>query len=113
MALSRFFGSFSRHRRSNRWTDGGVSAGTAVHAGSLFSTEASDVGDVFAVERAAPGQHLEQHDAERPDVGAAIDGLAARLLGRHVRGRPEDHADLGPWRVPGVSLAVSRRRSDW
>ena len=42
-----------------------------------------------------PGEHLEEHDAERPDVRAPIDGLAARLLRRHVRRRPEDDAHLG------------------
>ena len=35
---------------------------------------------VVGVERAPAGQHLEQHAAERPDVGAPVDGLAARLL---------------------------------
>ena len=32
--------------------------------------------------------------AERPDVGALVDGLPARLLRRHVGRRAEDHADL-------------------
>ena len=32
----------------------------------------------------APGQHLEHHDAERPDVAARVGLFAARLLRRHV-----------------------------
>ena len=33
-----------------------------------------------------PVEHLEEHAAERPDVGALVDGLAARLLRAHVGG---------------------------
>ena len=32
----------------------------------------------------APSQHLVEHDAERVEVGAAVESLAARLFGRHV-----------------------------
>ena len=32
---------------------------------------------------------------ERPDVGALVDRLAARLLRAHVGRRAEDHADAG------------------
>ncbi len=53
------------------------------------------VGDVLALEQPAAGQHLVADDAKSPDVGPAIDGLAARLLGRHVGGGPEDRAELG------------------
>ena len=45
----------------------------------------------LALEEALAGQHLEEDDAERPDVGSLVDRLAARLLGRHVSRRPEDH----------------------
>ena len=75
----------------------GRSAGSACQFTSSFSTVASVLRDVVAVERAPPRQHLVEHDAERPDVGAAIDGAAARLLGRHVGGRAEDHAQSA-WR---------------
>ena len=45
---------------------------------------------VAALERQAPGQHLEQHRAERVDVGGRV-GLGARgLLGCHVVGRADD-----------------------
>ena len=40
-------------------------------------------------------QHLVEHDAEREDVGAVIDGLPAHLLGRHVAHRAEHRARAG------------------
>ena len=43
-----------------------------------------DVRDGLAVERRRAREHLEQHDAEGPDVGARIHGVPARLLRRHV-----------------------------
>ena len=39
-------------------------------------------------------QHLEQDDAERPDVRALVDRLPARLLGTHVGGRTQNHPGL-------------------
>ena len=44
---------------------------------------------VLPRERPLPRDHLVEHDAERPDVGPAIDLLPRRLLGRHVRHRAE------------------------
>ena len=41
-------------------------------------------------ERQAPGDHLEQHDAERVEVRARVDRLAERLLGREVFERAEN-----------------------
>src|SRR5215831_958870 len=38
----------------------------------------------LAPEQAPPGQRLPQHDAQREHVGAVIDLLGRRLLGRHV-----------------------------
>ena len=35
-------------------------------------------------EQAAPGQHLVQHDAQRVNIGAAVDLLALNALGGHV-----------------------------
>ncbi len=45
-----------------------------------------------ARERPVAGRHLVQHDAEREDVGARVDGAALDLLGRHVRHRAHDDA---------------------
>ena len=43
---------------------------------------------------------IEQHEPRREDVGAEIDHLAARLLGRHEAGVALDHADLGAAHAP-------------
>ena len=51
-----------------------------------------DVGHAFALEETRAAQHLVEHDAERPDVGALVDRLAPRLLRCHVGGGAEDHA---------------------
>ena len=40
----------------------------------------------------APREHLVEHAAEGPDVGAAVHGVPAGLLGAHVRRGAEDHA---------------------
>ncbi len=48
-----------------------------------------------AGEELAPGQHLEQHDTEAPDIGPLVDGFTPRLLGRHVGRGAEDQAGRG------------------
>ncbi len=53
-----------------------------------------DVADRLAVEETLPGQHLEEDDAEGPDVRPAVDRLAAGLLGRHVGRRAEEDSRL-------------------
>ena len=53
------------------------------------------IADVLAVERAAAGEHLVEHAAERPDVAALVGGPSLRLLGAHVRRGAEDHAHAG------------------
>ena len=50
---------------------------------------------------AARPSQLVQHDAEREEVGAMIEGPAFDLFGRHVRHRADDGSDLGP-EVSGV-----------
>ena len=49
------------------------------------------VGALLAREHAPAGQHLEEDEAEGPDVDPAIDDLAAGLLGGHVGGGAENH----------------------
>ena len=58
-----------------------------------FEDAGDDVRARVAVEGEASSQHFEQHAAERPDVGAAIDGRTASLLRTHVR-RGADHGSL-------------------
>ena len=60
---------------------------------------AQDVGQSvrngLAGEQTVAGQHLPQHHAEGPDIGAAVHGLAAGLLGAHVAGRAQNDPGLG------------------
>ena len=67
----------------------------------------------LAVEQARAGQHLVEHDAERPDVGALVDSLALGLLGRHVRRGAEDDAELRAERAVSVGefSGVGARRA--
>ena len=65
----------------------------------VVQVHAGDLGHVGAVERGQPGQHLVHHDAQRVDVRAGVDRLAADLLGRHVSGAADDRPgarDPGP-----------------
>ena len=93
-----------------------VAAGSRLQSGSRSRIGGERVGDRLAAERGAAGEHLVEHAAERPDVGALVDGLAARLLGTHVGGRAEDHAlaragDRDGRRVREIRTgAVARRR---
>ena len=94
MSRRRAFGSFVRQRSSRRRSSRGVFGGKRVQSGSRSITRARTSVTSVAVERAPAGEHLVEHAAERPDVGAPIDGLPARLLRRHVGGRAENHAQL-------------------
>ena len=51
--------------------------------------------DRFAGDGLGAGEHLEQHDAERVDIGGFGDLLAEHLLGRHVIRRSERKSGLG------------------
>ncbi len=60
-------------------------------------------------------EHLHQHDAEGPDVGAAIGGLAASLFGAHVGRRAQQRSgarhgrrDRGRVRQAGRAIRVRR-----
>ena len=78
---------------ADRGCSAGVAAGSArpVAARARESRRACPRRVSPANGRAA-GQHLVQHAAERPDVGALVDRLAARLLGAHVGRGAENHA---------------------
>ena len=86
-----------------------ASAGTPASHGSARHRPArgqvaDDLDLRHAVPHASPRQHLPQHHADREQIGAAIDGSRAQLLGRHVRELPLDGA--GP-------RVVRRRRASW
>ena len=53
---------------------GGVAAGSAVQSGFALDNLRKHVRDRLAVEGRAAGQHLVEHDAERPDVRALVGG---------------------------------------
>ncbi len=74
---------------------GGVAGRQSREVGGVLEHAGEDVRHRLAVEEAPAGEHLVEHDAERPDVGAAVDRSAGRLLGRHVGGGAEDDAELG------------------
>ena len=49
---------------------------------------------VSALERQLPGEQSVEHDANRVEIGSAVDLAAEDLLGRHVRGRAHHVAAL-------------------
>ena len=61
----------------------------------------------LAFEQALPGEHLEQHDAEGPDVGAFVHRRAGGLFRTHV-GRGA-HDDAGPGRPAAERGRVGQR----
>ena len=87
--------SFSRQSSSVRRTAGETPDGSASRSAVALEHARERARDVLAEERGLARQHLVEHAAERPDVGAPVDGFAARLLGAHVRRRAEHHAGLG------------------
>jgi hypothetical protein len=78
----------------------------------LAAQDARDhVRHVRALEREVSGEHLEEHAAERPDVGALVHRLAACLLRAHVGGGAEDRAASGErGRGQRRRLRLARRR---
>ena len=108
MSRSRIFGSRSRQRSMSARRRGGVAAGSALQL-DVLPQHRGETSEISSPSNSAPPrQHLVEHDAERPDVGAAIDGSALRLLGRHVGGGAEDHPHLR--RARGERRRVHRVR---
>ena len=73
---------------------GGKFSRQLVPLGFRLDYSRHDLGDVVTVKRPTPGQHLVEHAAKRPDVGALVDDPALRLLGGHIRRRPDHHPHL-------------------
>ncbi len=65
-----------------------------VEVGRARHHRGEHVRHALAAEGRPSREHLQQNDAERPDVGTAVDRLPPGLLGRHVGRGPED--DAGP-----------------
>jgi len=77
-----------------------------VEIGLAADDRGERIGDrLAAAEEHGAGEHLVEDDAEGPDIGAAIDGLAARLLRRHVGRGAENHARLGHGQREGGGLS--------
>ncbi len=76
-------------RDSAAWLAGSVS-----HAGSRSIDGGCRFGDRGAGERSDTGAHLEDDAAERPDVRALVDRVAARLFRAHVARRADDRPVL-------------------
>ena len=70
--------------------------GRAERLGVLVRDAVDDHLDALAGEGEAPGEHLVHDGGERELIGARVDlARAARLLGRHVLRRAEQHALAG------------------
>jgi hypothetical protein len=88
-------GSFSKQRRINRTSDADRPAESLDQSDSFVNDRGQDVGNGFALERPPARKHLEEDDAECPDVGTLVGWFPARLLGRHVGSGAENQAHLG------------------
>ena len=101
---TRFAASRSRQRVIRRSSAGGTSANWDSGGGGWVSTAASRPPGSDVAERPPARDHLEHHDGERVDVGAAVDLAADHLLGRHVIARADHLA--GARQLPRVERAA-------
>ena len=60
---------------------------------------------VTTPERPAPGHHLVEHDAERPQIGSRVHLVPVDLLRRHVRDRPQSGPRSREGEVTGLGQA--------
>ena len=81
ISRARSLGSFCRQRFRSRNQFRRCDGGSADHSGSPRTTAAIISVASVAVEGAPAGEHLEQHAAERPDVGALVDVLPRACSG--------------------------------
>ena len=63
----------------------------------------------LAAKRPRAGQHFVKQHAERKDVGAFVDAIAARLLGRSVGRRAVRNADFSQFGVMLGELTTGKR----
>ena len=106
--------SFSSTRRRKRLTSSSrdISDGCScrIGGGSVFSTAVMTSPRIAPVPRTTTGEHLVGDDAEREQIGAAVDGPTADLLGRQVLRRAEAEADA---RDRAAARACARARPAW
>ncbi len=95
----------------------GIGTGTAKRRRCCVRDRGHHRDLVFAGKRQAAGDHLVQHDAERPDIGPHIAALADEMLGRHVGDGADRRAgarqrraagQLGDAEVEDLHLAATR-----
>ncbi len=103
--------SFSKQSSSVRRTEADTSGGSALKSALPWSTRASVDRHVLTEERGLAREHLVQHTAKRPNVGAPIDSLTSRLLRAHVRSRAEHHAHFSHRRCRKCGRARAGRRA--
>ena len=82
--------------------------GQATPLGLALEDRRDRVGGRLAGKRRPRRQHLVQHAAERPDVGALVHRLAPGLLGAHVGGGARNHRRAGV--LEAIEAAAARRR---
>ena len=110
MSAGRRAGSFSimRSESSPRPAASGLSA--EIGCGSLVRIASTCSTAFLPSNGRRPRQHLVEHDAQREDVAARVDRVAARLLGRHVGERPHDQAlERAVPAAPGERVLVRGR----
>ena len=81
----------------------------------IFQHGGQGVGGRLAGKRGRACKHLVEHDAEGPDIGPAVDRLAASLLRTHVGLGAQDHTGAGRRngeRFPFLTLAALYGQSE-